>query len=131
MEKRFMKALSVIFAAATLFCGCNGNGGGNRDSEQRLDIYVLEQGYGVDWCYNLIDEFKKQDWVKEKYPELEVTFFSNDVREWAFNNITLTKSNKYDIMFGNLSFGTNAFIQIKSAIVHIECAFNIGTIYKR
>lgn len=102
MRKKFAKLLSVILVSATFLCGCGGNGGnGNQDSDQQLDIYLLEQGYGSDWCRDLIDEFKKQDWVKEKYPELEVTFFTNDVREWAFNNITLTKSNKYDIMFGN------------------------------
>ena len=61
------KRVAVLLAFALLsfsllFAGCN-----RRDnSVETLEIYVANFGYGYEWLQPLMDDFAKQDWVKEK-----------------------------------------------------------------
>lgn len=83
MKKNFKKVLTVALSATmAMSClaatGCGGKGKGG--TEGTLNIYALRKGYGTDWCDAIIEKFKEQDWVKEKYPNLkiETTYMPDD-----------------------------------------------------
>ena len=42
------------------------------DTEDTLEIYVQDLGFGTQWLRDEIELFKEQDWVKEKYPNLNI-----------------------------------------------------------
>lgn len=74
------------------------------NDENTLEIYCLDKGYGVEWCKDLIELFKQQDWVKQKYPELNVAFSSNDVSSFGESKLRAgARNNTIDLMFSILS----------------------------
>ena len=102
MRKKIFNLLAVSAAALSLLSGCSGSESGRgSNSDQYLKIYVLEQGYGSDWCRETIAAFKEQDWVKEKYPELVVDVDFNDKTSYALDQMNLgSKYNTYDLLCG-------------------------------
>ncbi len=72
MKKKIAKLLAVSLAAASVMpvvaCGGSGNLGGT----DTLQICVSDFGYGVEWAYALIEAFKAETWVQEKYPRLAI-----------------------------------------------------------
>lgn len=42
------------------------------DTEETLSIFIRDSGYSTEWCTSMLDLFKEQDWVKEKYPNLVI-----------------------------------------------------------
>lgn len=101
MCKKFFSVTMASLLAATLLCGCGGGNQKNK-SEQHLKIYALEQGYGSDWCKETIAAFKQEDWVKEKYPKLEIEVVFNDISSFSLDQMNLgSKYNDYDILFGS------------------------------
>lgn len=42
------------------------------DGAQTLQLLVSDFGYGVDWAYAMVDAFKQEAWVQEKYPNLTI-----------------------------------------------------------
>ena len=94
------KIVSVVAAAllagtALLATGC----GSNVDSSnpQTLEVYVCNLGYGYTWAEKMLNDFAEEDWVKEKYPELQVSFRQDAVEQnsknWLENNST-----NYDVI---------------------------------
>ena len=37
-------------------------------------MYVCNLGYGYQWAEQMLNAFKEEAWVKEKYPNLQVSF---------------------------------------------------------
>ncbi len=116
MKKRFIKIVALI--AATVCCmplvtACKTNK--TPDSDQFLEIYVLNVGYGYEWAGELAEAFGKLDWVKEKYPNFDYTVKRNDDWDYAEEQIESGPTvNTADIMFGsnlqklyNASYGGN------------------------
>ena len=76
------------------------------DTEDSLEIYCWDAGYGVQWCLDLIDLFKEQDWVKEKYPNLEVYPVTNDTETFASSRLSAgSRVNTCDLLFGSQLYG--------------------------
>ena len=78
--KRLKKLVAICLACVTIlslgtFAGCKKTPNG----EQDLEIYSLVQGYGAESINTLIEEFKKQDWVKENYPNLTISLSTDDL----------------------------------------------------
>lgn len=95
------KMLSICFAATLASTALAGCGGKKKDGEQYLEVYVLHKGYGISWVEPLLDAFKQQAWVQEKYPELEVDWDSDDSNATAFNKMAHGENyNTTDIIFG-------------------------------
>ena len=94
----FLALASVLSTTAVGFVGC---GKKVANDENTLEIFVSDFGYGTDWLDDMIKEFKKQDWVKEKYPNLNIpTPASNSDRTFpADRMITNGKTNTYDLLF--------------------------------
>lgn len=44
------------------------------DTPETLEVFVSKLGYGAEFAEDLLDAFKEQDWVKEKYPNLTIVF---------------------------------------------------------
>ncbi len=63
-----ISALTAVLALAGVACG----GGKVEDNENTLEIYICDFGYGTAWLDNTITAFKNTDWVKEKYPNLNI-----------------------------------------------------------
>ncbi len=72
MKKAMFKTVSVLLIcvfACSLVMGCKTK---VPDTEDTLEIYIQELGYGRQWLNDEIELFKQQDWVKEKYPNLNI-----------------------------------------------------------
>lgn len=63
-----LTSLVVLGATATSF-GC---GEKVPDTDETLEIFVTNAGYGIDWLKSMVEAFKEEDWVKEKYPNLNI-----------------------------------------------------------
>ena len=104
MKKWKCLALATMLASTAALGACSPSSGS--DSEQVLDIYCLYKGYQDEWLTSAIELFKQQDWVKEKYPELEVTYTQDGVQGMAGQKLSQGKSmNKFDLMFSVLLTG--------------------------
>lgn len=110
MNKKVTKLVSLLAAfGMTLptLASCSGGGGlggGSKapEGEHVLQVYCTEAGYGVEWLKALLDLFKEQAWVKEKYPNLQIPYpTTNDVRSFPQSMIEAgKKTNSYDLLFG-------------------------------
>ena len=100
---------SMAMSAAACGGGKGGNtssGGGSRDlgtdigggtrSRITLDVMMTDAGYGIDWVKAALEEFAKQDWVKEKYPRLTVSNVEVGSIDAMKSQLTAS-SNKYDL----------------------------------
>lgn len=123
MKRNFIaKIMAIVMVAAALLTGCGGRTGGQEDSEQLLEIYVLEQGYGSDWALNTIEAFKEQDWVKEKYPDLQIKYSFNDRVYFARDQLALgEKNNTFDLLFG---YGFDSYCNAKDLVDLTEVVYN-------
>lgn len=102
--KRIVSLLSLAAIGAQVvgLSAC----GKPKDTEQTLEIYCTDAGYGVEWVYDTIELFKAQSWVKEKYPELNVLFTSNDDQTFASARLDAgARSNTFDLLFGMNMWG--------------------------
>ncbi len=98
MKKIVTIALSFAFLASAASCNNAQKAG---DDPQGLDIYLYEAGYGIEWAEALIDAFQEEPWVKEKYPNLTVTFDSDTMGSRASELLGQSaKVNKFDILMG-------------------------------
>ena len=95
-KKGICLGLSTLMLASTL-TGC-GTTAANGD--QDLEVYIVNKGYGYQWCVDLLDLFKQQSWVKEKYPNLKITYTYNDNRTFAQSKLSAPKNNTFDLLFG-------------------------------
>lgn len=100
-RKLYQSLIAMALSLTMLVAGVGCGGGGQPDTDQTLQIYAFEQGYGAQWVYDLAEEFKKQDWVKKAYPELQVVVSDNELANFAKNQLDLgSKKNTYDLLFG-------------------------------
>ena len=112
MKKKITKKILPIALASLVsvacFSGCGGGQGSVPDTEETLEIYMLDAGYKTDWLQPALDLFKEQDWVKDKYPNLVVASpVINDVVTFAESKLEAGKSgNTFDLIFmGHLPYG--------------------------
>lgn len=99
MKKILASLLSLLLVTA-MCVGC-----GNKidpNDTQKLEIYLYNAGYGYKWCEDLLDAFKEEDWVKEKYPDLKINFEKDELQTRARELMTASKKvNKYEIVMGS------------------------------
>lgn len=77
MKKNKFRIAAVLCAAilgSTALFSLAGCGKNVPDTDQTLEVFCWEGGYGADWCEDLLEAFQEQAWVKEKYPELQVVY---------------------------------------------------------
>lgn len=89
---------AVVGASCLSLVGCNKRR--IADNDQTLEIYIGNFGYGYEWLNNVIAEFKQEDWVKTKYPNLDIPTPSfNSEREFPANQV-LSGETTVDLLFG-------------------------------
>ncbi len=101
MKKKLLSLLLCGLLAATTvsFAACKK---AVPDTEDYLQIFCTDAGYGTQWCVDMIEAFKEEDWVKEKYPNLQIPAPTlNDNQSYASNQLSSgAKVNTYDLLFG-------------------------------
>ncbi len=92
-------ALTSLFSAVAM-TGCKK--GGNLEGEQVLEVMAWEAGYGVEFGEKLLEAFKEEAWVKEKYPNL-VTKYDYDANMGTLNTKMDAgeRANTVDLFFGS------------------------------
>ncbi len=72
------------------------------DTDQTLEVKLAFSGYGVDFAKNMLDGFQKQDWVKAKYPNLEVIIKEDIDTAGVLGTIAAgAKNNTADLIFSS------------------------------
>lgn len=99
--KKTLKRVSALaltgLLGMTVLAGCNQ--GNKAEVDQTLEVYVINTGYRTEGVKAIMATFAEQDWVKEKYPDLEVKFTENNMTAYASNKLKAPKTNEFDIMF--------------------------------
>lgn len=86
--------------AAGIAAGAAGCSNKVPDTEETLEVYCRDAGYGYAWCEALLDAFKQQDWVQQKYPNLQVAFDQNQVASYAESKLKSgAEANTIDLFF--------------------------------
>ena len=80
--KKGLKFVATLCATAVMGTSFITAGCGNNvpDTEQTMEVFACKLGFGVKWLDDLLEAFKQEDWVKEKYPNLEIVFDYSDDR---------------------------------------------------
>ena len=101
--KKFTSLMLCLATIATSVSVVACSGGNVTDTPETLQIYAWEAGYGTQWCKDLVEKFKEQDWVKEKYPNLNIPeVYVNDQETFASDQLDGGESvNSYDLLFGS------------------------------
>lgn len=108
MNKKIIKLMIPVLVFANEFAlnACNKK---VDNSENTLEIYVADFGYGYAWLNDIIDAFKQQSWVQEKYPNLNIpSVRHNSERSWAIDRIQTGESNTIDLFF-SVTSGNSVF----------------------
>lgn len=66
MKKLWSVLLGGVFAATSLSAAACGKK--IPDSEDFLQVYCVNFGYGTDWVDAIAEKFFEQDWVQENIP---------------------------------------------------------------
>lgn len=100
MKKAFARATAALMAMVIpfSFAACTEK---VLDTEDVLEIYIQDLGYGTQWLEDEIALFKEQAWVKEKYPNLVIPDISyNSEYSYGANQIKAGKqANSVDLFF--------------------------------
>lgn len=123
MKKSISLLLGTIMTASTILpvAGCGQKS--VPDTEETLQIYCWQGGYGTEWCDALIEAFKEQEWVKEKYPNLNVLAPTyNDTWGFAAARLGAGDRNTYDLLF---SPGAGQYYGPDGYVLELtECVYN-------
>lgn len=91
---------SVLAVTAAAFAGC---GTKVPDTEDFLEVYCVDLGYGTAWVNAVAEEFFKQDWVQEKYPgatkEKNYYLQTSDQQSYGSTRLGNEATNSFDLMF--------------------------------
>lgn len=102
MKKKMMSVLCALLAVFFCASGAAGCKEQTIDTDQHLEIYVLNVGYGYEWAEELAKAFSQKDWVKAKYPEFSYKVNYNDDWDFAAERIKAGGTvNTADILFGS------------------------------
>ena len=84
----------VMAASLFGFAGC-----GVSNDDQTLQMFIGDFGYGTAWLDAIVENFKQESWVKEKYPDLKIPKpQKNSERVYPLDQITSGKTS-IDLFF--------------------------------
>lgn len=129
--KYIVKVLVLVIIAAILLSLCACGKKNEISGEQALEIYVWDAGYGISWMEANIENFKQQDWVKQKYPNLQVKLITNDQNNYAETRITAGSANTIDLFYATSLNGLfeNDCINLADLVYNAEIPGE-GILYK-
>ena len=107
------KLAALALAGVTLcsFAGC----GKAPDTEETLEIYIQDLGYGTQWLRDEVELFKQQDWVKKKYPGLVIPEIKYNAQYgYATAQIEAgAKANSVDLFFTSADYDLQSKLDAK------------------
>lgn len=107
-SKKVISILSASILALSAFSATACGGNKTDNNPQTLEVYIGNFGYGTEWLNEIIDDFKNETWVKEKYPDLNIpTPQVNSEKSYPIDQITSGKTT-IDLFFSTLS-ATSSF----------------------
>ncbi len=134
---RFLALACVCSTAGSLFAACNKKG---VDTEQTLEIMIWDAGYGTAWCDDMLEAFKQEDWVKEKYPNLK-TQLRIDPTGGMIDTIVSAgeRANTVDLIFcgkrnsdeGKNAAGYEYLANLTEAVFHQKIPGEDRTVYEK
>ena len=72
IKAKFVRLLALAVSSLLLAVTFTACGSGKiSNSENFLEVYMWEAGYGREWLDKELEAFKNEDWVKEKYPSFD------------------------------------------------------------
>lgn len=93
---------AAILLCVSAFAGCGLKDRIDPNDPQKLQIYVWNAGYGHTWAEKILEAFKEEAWVKEKYPELKTSFEKDEVSTRGFDLVNTSKRiNKFEVIFSS------------------------------
>ena len=106
MKKKLILAMALTFTASILLPTAASCSPAVDNSENTLEIFVTNAGYGTKWLTDTIAAFKEEAWVKEKYPELNIpTPKMNSMSDYIPTQITMGEKNTVDLFFSCQAIG--------------------------
>lgn len=105
MNKKIRMAGSVLMGGVIALTGAAFAGCGNTvpDTEDFLEVYCVDLGYGTAWVDAVAEEFFKQDWVQEKYPDATMEnnyrLQTSDQQDYGSTRLSNEATNSFDLMF--------------------------------
>ena len=103
MKKIINLVLAIVIAFSCFVAsGCGGKV--NSSDPQALELFIYSAGYGHTWLEKILEEFKEEEWVKEKYPELTTSLKVSELEAEASTLLQdeTGKANPYEIIFGQV-----------------------------
>lgn len=108
MKKRGSKLIATLMCLPLALCALAGCGNKVSNDAQTLEIYVASYGYGYQWLDAIIELFKEEQWVKEKYPNLNIPRpKNNSERSYAVDQVK-SGNTTIDLLFSTAS-GASSF----------------------
>ncbi|MBE5753419.1 MAG: extracellular solute-binding protein [Clostridiales bacterium] len=103
--KNTKKVLATVMAlgmSVSTFAACRPTN--TRDGltgDHVLRIYAQKAGFGIEWVEDLIEAFKNEAWVQEKYPGIQVGLTFNEQESFASNKLRAGKGVcTWDLLMG-------------------------------
>ena len=94
MKKKQLLALCLAGLMSGSMVACGGDEDGPKGGATELAIYAVNLGDGIGWIQSLMEGFKNEPWVKEKYPEITYYFQYNDSEGYAVDLMEAGKGGK-------------------------------------
>lgn len=129
-NKMAKKTLALVLSLAALggSLGVVGCTQPTPDTDQTLEVFIWDAGYGVSWCEKMLQDFQNEDWVKTKYPNLQVVFDSDAASSTGTNKIDAgERANTVDLF---LIGGMGNYIGKNSAGYEMFCDLT-ETVYEQ
>jgi len=129
------KKLMSLALAMLMTSGLGGCNRRNQGGEGILRIFITNAGYKTEWLNSMIEGFKNADWVKEKYPNLEVRKpEQSNNQEFVQNKFDGgEKANNFDLLFGMNLFDKvtdGNFLDLTDTLYNTDIPDEIGGKYK-
>ena len=134
------KALACI-CALTVVLASTGCKKAKPDGEQVLEIFLWDAGYGTQWLSDMSEAFKQEDWVKEKYPELEIVIDADsdskkattyiDAGEKGGNTVDLFFSSNLQRYTGVSYDGKEHFADLTETVFNQKVPGENKTVYEK
>lgn len=101
MNKKVKATVATVGALMMAFTGVACGGGGKPETGVgTLDIYIHKAGYGNQWMYDIKDAFMNEQWVKDKYENLNVIITSLDQESYVKTKLETPNNNHFDLLLG-------------------------------
>ena len=134
---RLIPVCALLTACLSSLTGCNKK---VPDTDQTLEVWTAKLGFGSDWTKDLLDAFKEEAWVKEKYPNLQTIFETSADRSAintrldageGVNTVDLVFSDSVTPYMGEDNQGNARSVDLTDVVYHSKVPGEDITVYDK